>query len=111
MSKYLDIVLTDIRLHAQKPAHPKPADRVLRKSVKTGKEQRVHRPLDKSSINAKTKTFDVTILREDEIQRLQSLAAKRGKQLRLIMPKGGLNLYLAPDGFEKLKALQKRGKL
>jgi hypothetical protein len=105
---YLDYVITDIRLHAQLPTNPKPADRVIKRSFLTGKPQRTFRRIRKQDVHEESHTLDISLLLEDEIKKAQQYAASQGKRLRVHIPKTGINVYIAPDGLEKLRAVERQ---
>lgn len=107
MAEYMDVILTDMRLHAQKPTHPKSADRVIQKAKKSKKAQRFYRPLPKN-IDSKAGSFEFTLLSEKELLALEEMAHKQGKKLRINVPKEGMNVYLSEDALERIKAFKKR---
>ncbi len=107
-NNYLDYIVTDIQLHAQMPTNPKPADRAIKKSFLTGKPQRAFRRIRKEDFHEESMTVDASILLEDELRRIQAYAASQGKQLRVFIPKAGINVYIAPDGMEKLRAVERQ---
>jgi len=108
-NKYLDIFLTDIQLHTNPAVNPKPFDRQIMKSVRSGKPGRVYNKLlPPSDEDRKNGKFKINLMYLPEIQRAQVEAQKQGKTLRIRYPKDGLKVYAGADTIEFLKARENR---
>lgn len=107
-SEYLDIVLTSVRLHVNKPRKPMLIARSIEKTIRTGKPCKFfgeRRPAFQK--NGKPQS----LFKVSSLAPLQELARKTGKQIRIHLPVGGIPVYLAKDTLEvaekKKRKLQK----
>lgn len=105
--EYLDYYITDIKLHAQLPTNPKSMDRAIKKSANSGKIQRTYRRIKKQDYNSNTKSLKIDLSLENELRRAQEYAVLQGKSLRVFIPKTGIKVLIAPDGIEKMRAIDK----
>lgn len=103
MSRYYDIVLSDIQLHVQKPRKPESFLRKVMKSIRSGKPGRAYSKISDFKVNADD-TFELPIAFSPEEQAKFDQAKAEGKQIRIFRPKGGLNIYAGKDVVEYMKA-------
>lgn len=100
----VDIFLTDIQFHAQKPNHPRTFTRNIASSLKKDELDRSFSSGFKVRDSGQIEVsfgFD-----EDE---LLTLLQKRGKKiLRIYIPRAGMTMDLAQDAVEKLKSIEKK---
>ena len=104
-SKYIDIVLTSVKLQPAKPRKPVLMAKSIERTLRTGKSGKFFgerfRPLDKHG--EPQKRIKIT-----NIGPLQELARRTGKQIRVHLPVGGIPVYFAKDALEV--ADKKKGK-
>ena len=99
----IDIILTDINLHAQKPSKPTSLVRNMAKQLKGGKTRRSYSHIKPVANN----TYEVGInFKEDEIIKL--LAKNKKRMLRVYVPTTGLPVHMAEDALEKLESLKRQ---
>ena len=93
-SEYIDIVLTGVKLHAAKPRKPVLMAESMIRTMKNHKPGKFFgerfRPLDKNG-EPQTK------IKIADIEPLQELARKTGKQIRIHLPPGGAPIYFSDD--------------
>lgn len=100
-TEYVDVILTDIQLHRQKPTNPKPMAEVFHKASLNGKPGRAYGTDVKANPDG---TFTMALPLYGKLKK----AAESGKQLRFHMPKDGLPIYLGQDALEFIAAQQCR---
>ena len=99
----IDIILTDISLHAQKPSKPTSLVRNMAKQLKGGKPRRSYSHIKPVADN----TYEVGInFKEDEI--IELLAKNKKRMLRVYVPTTGLPVHMAEDALEKLESLKRQ---
>lgn len=102
---YLDIILTDVKLHATKPRKPTLMAQALERTMHNHKPGRFFG----KRMPALDKNGELpTRFKISDLEPLEELARKTGKQLRIIMPPGGIPIYLSKDGEELVEAHQRR---
>jgi len=99
--KYCDIVLTDIELHITKVKNPKSFGRMMMKSIRNNKPYRVYTNDLKTT---KNHIPQCSIDLGKEFEMLQEQLRKEGKELRIFIPKKGLNIFPGSDIIEFIKA-------
>lgn len=104
---YLDIILTDVKLHATKPRKPTLMARAIERTMHNRKPgrffgKRVQALNKDGKPQAEFKIAD--------LEPLEELARKTGKQIRILMPKGGIPIYLSKDAEELVEAHQRKKK-
>lgn len=103
--QFIDIYLSDIQMHAVKPRKPISLGRAITKSLKSKKGGRVY----SRDINiSKNDEFTFSVPLGKELAELIEKAKKEGKQVRLIMPKSGLPIFLGQDAVENIKARKRK---
>ncbi len=99
----IDIILTDINLHAQTPSKPTSLVRNMAKQLKGGKPRRSYSQIKPVADN----TYEVGInFKEDEI--IELLAKNKKRMLRVYVPTTGLPVHMAEDALEKLESLKRQ---
>ncbi len=99
----IDIFISDLAFHAQKPAKPASLARNYAKYLKGGQAKRTHgsvRMIDDHTMQVNF-NFD-----EQEVWDL--LRQQNKSILRVYLPTTGLPANMAPDALEKLQSLQKK---
>ncbi len=94
--KFIDIVLTDMQIHAIKPTNPNTIDRQAIKIVNSGKQG-----------GGKAFSGKVAIGPDGEWTVIFPLTNLDGNKIRYFVPKGGINLYLSDDAVDKIESLIK----
>lgn len=105
--KFVDIVLTDIQLHAVEPSKPKPWYRTIAKSCRNGKPGRLFFKQFNLAVAADN-TLTVAMLLPQPIRDKMQEAENAGKTVRFILPKGGIPIVLGRDAVEKLRAERRK---
>ncbi len=99
----IDIILTDMNLHAQKPSKPASLVRNYAKQLNGGKPRRTYSSIQ--SVADSTYQMDLGF---DE-QEVLDLLAKQGKRmLRIYVPTNGLPVHMAEDALEKIESLKRK---
>jgi hypothetical protein len=100
----LDVVLTDIQLHASKVRNPSSIGRQYVKAIHGSRSHRAY------SNDIKTDGKDkISLSANLGMEQLYDLARKRGKKyVRIFAGKDGLPVYLGQDSVEKLESLMKK---
>jgi len=99
----IDIILTDINLHAQKPSKPSSLVRNMAKQLKSGKPRRSYSHIRPVADN----TYEVGInFNEQEV--IELLAKNKKRMLRVYVPTTGLPVHMAEDALEKLESLKRQ---
>ncbi len=99
----IDIILTDINLHAQTPSKPNSLVRNMAKQIKSGKPRRSYGHIRPVADN----TYEVGInFNEDEV--LDLLAKNQKRMLRVYVPTTGLLVHMAKDALEKIESLKRQ---
>jgi hypothetical protein len=99
----IDILITDLAFHAQKPTNPATLVRNLAKGRKRSKDKRTYTGLKLIDDNTIEMSLDFN---EQEV--LDLLAKQHKRILRIYLPTQGLPASMAPDALEKLSSLQKK---
>lgn len=107
--QYIDIQLTDIKLHTVKPTNPPSFARVIGKFLYNGLPGRIYSKLFlvKKSQTAEPK-LQLTIPLSDEWAEKINALEKEGKKVRFIIPNGILPIYAGKDMVEFINAKKNR---
>ncbi len=101
----LDVILTDIQMHAQKFRKPLSLGRQFVKAAHGSKVNRVFS--NDSKMDPRTGAVSLSIDLEEG--RLFELARQKGKKyVRYLIPKEGLSIFPGPDIIEKLQSVKKK---
>ena len=99
----IDIVLTDMALHAQKPSKPASLIRNYAKQLNGGKSRRTYSSIQSVADN----TYEMDLgLNEQEV--LDLLAKHSKRMLRIYVPTTGLPVHMAEDALEKIESLKRQ---
>lgn len=101
--KVVYIELADIQLHTIKPRNPKPGLAHVLKAIKTGKPTRAYSSNIQMVNNKMQFTLDLTKNNPELIKRIQKLQAE-GKEVKLVLPEGGIPIYLGDDLVERIES-------
>ena len=105
MTKYHDIVLTNIQLHTIQPRKPRSFLRTIFKSLRSGKPGRVYsRDI---SIGKNGEARLAIPLPPDEMMKIEE-ARKAGKIIRFFIPKTGLPVFYGKDLIDRIEADKRR---
>ena len=94
LKKVREVILTDIQVHAIEPINPKPLNRQVEKSIKSGKPGRAY-------------TTDFEMKPDGTILVRFPNYDSDGTPIKYLVPKEGLKVYLSSDAVDKLKSLNK----
>lgn len=97
--KELSVIITDLQLHIQKPAKPKPWHWVAEKVARTGKPARAYTTSLKKNGDGK---YEIVFPNEEYLKIKR--AEQAGKKVRYFIPKQGVYMYPGKDLVEYLKA-------
>ena len=99
----VDIILTDLSLHAQKPSKPTSLVRNYAKHLKGGKPRRTYGGI--RAVADSTYEMDINFNEQEVVD----LLAKHGKRmLRIYLPTTGLPVNMAEDALEKIESLKRK---
>jgi hypothetical protein len=107
--KELLIILTDITLHTNPTRKPASFARGLSKSVRSRLPGRtyVNQPPEVVQEGGAV-NLEMEIPFDDEMRAVIERAKELGKQIRLVMPKDGVPVFLGKDAVEKFAALNRQ---
>ena len=99
----IDIILTDMALHAQKPSKPASLVRNYAKQLNGGIPRRTYRSIQ----NVADSTYQMDLgFNEQEV--LDLLAKHDKRMLRIYVPTNGLPVHMAEDALEKIESLKRK---
>lgn len=100
---YLNVVITDFKLHARQFRNPNSLGRQYEKAIHGGKARRAYS--NNMKVNNKGLELEIDLDKE----KLAEMVRKTGKKyVRILFPKQGIPVYPADDFKEKLIALEKK---
>ncbi|MBP7060696.1 MAG: hypothetical protein KBA91_01810 [Candidatus Moranbacteria bacterium] len=105
--KIVDIVLTDIQLHIVKPRKPISPARAIEKSLRNGKSGRFYSKSVTPTPN-EPGVFRFSVPLSKDMLNLKEKLEKEGKEVRFVLPPGGLNIYAGKDTIEFIEAQKKK---
>jgi hypothetical protein len=107
--KELLIILTDVTLHTNPTRKPTSFARGLAKSVRSGLPGRTYVNQTPNAVQEDAgTTLEMEIPFDDEVRVVIERAKSMGKQIRLVMPKEGVPVFLGKDAVEKFAALNRQ---
>ena len=99
----IDIILTDMNLHAQKPSNPTSLVRNMAKQLRGGRLRRTYGHIRPVADN----TYEMGInFDEDEV--IELLTKNKKRMLRVYVPTTGLPVHMAEDALEKIESLKRQ---
>ncbi len=108
--EYHDIVLTDLEIHAVKPTNPAPWYRVIMKSLRNKLSGRIYSKNIRKNVDGKNNAapFNFAISLSEDLKEKIAGIEKLGKEVRFLMPKEGIPIYVGKDLQEFMKARKNR---
>lgn len=92
--KYRAVILTDFQIHAVAPVNPRPIDRQVDRAIRANRPGRAY-------------TTDFQMTPDGKLHFSFPTHDPDGTPIKYFMPKGGINVFFAPDMIDKLNSLAK----
>lgn len=103
----LDFVITDFKFHSQIANNPKSLPQNILSTYRGARPKRTF--INGGLVAKENGEIEMGFeLDHNEIRHLLKKANK--KRLRIVLPEGGVPIFLGPDAIEKMKALEKKKK-